>query len=336
MTESIFRGVVTNENAFTQLLCNLMKRDSELCKAVVSLLCGREEAIAGDIAISTQKRLPRGCGQPDISIESDELCLIVEVKTDSHRTRTRKQEFGSDHNYLSYLQSQYNASRRVCLAYLVPHKWKFRKEMSDGIAGLRKIADATNVTVKQVFWEDILQLLFGTHLRQGIAITEEFRLLLTEHFGPISFEREETSLMFSPEFPIRTLLKLNAVLEGLRQKAGAHVATKLYSDKDESGFYLQVGKRSLLFVGCWLAFWDAGHHYPLCFGVQDESSHIRDAFQLAFREVYKQEAISFDDWWMGWVSEEDLVGVDAVDEIWAKLEPIWNKVKAAIEESEER
>jgi hypothetical protein len=125
------------------------------------------------------------------------------------------------------------------------------------------------------------------------------------------------------------MVKLSAVLHGLRQKAGKRVASDLSSDKDESGFYLKKGKRSLLFIGSWVTFWDANHHYPLCFGVQDDEAKIKDAFTTAFRKAYKSVAISFDGWSMGWIPEEDLMSVDAVDEIWARMEPIWNKVKDA-------
>jgi hypothetical protein len=329
MTESIFHKIVTNENSFTQLLCNLMKRDDAFSGAVLALLQNKSAMrLKGEMRITPQKRLPNRCGQPDIIIEAPHLCVIVEVKTESHRNRTKKQELEDGENYLSYLQSRYSSEDVAALAYLVPHNWKFRKEMKDGIATLQKVGDEKNIPVTQVFWEDVLALLPKNSAQYGAPLIEEFRLLPNERFGPINFEPEEIKSMITPEFPMQTVLKLNAVLEGIRKKVGKD-ETNTCVNKDEFGFYFRKGKRELLFLGYWLAFWDAKHPYPICFGVQEDTPSVKEAFTSAFQKAYKKDPISFDNWTMGWVSEKDFNSLDTVDEIWSKLEPIWNKVKNA-------
>jgi hypothetical protein len=88
--------------------------------------------------------------------------------------------------------------------------------------------------------------------------------------------------------------------------------------------------RWLLFVGCWQTFWNDGQEYPVCFGTEDESPKVKGAFQRAFRKVYKNEAIPFEKWTMGWVPEEDFSGPDdPVEKIWGKLELIWKAVSKA-------
>jgi hypothetical protein len=82
-------------------------------------------------------------------------------------------------------------------------------------------------------------------------------LLLTERFGPIRFYPEEIKAMFTTEFPMQTILKLNLVLQGLRKKAGKE-ATEMNIEKDEFGFYFKKEKRTPLFVGYWLSFWNDG------------------------------------------------------------------------------
>lgn len=334
MVESIFHKVITTENSLTQLLCNLMKRDKVFCGEILALFT-RENAVKlfGDLHISTQRRLSNQCGQTDLMIESSELCIIVEVKTALHRGCTEAQKLKVDgNNYLSYLQDQHNVGKEVALAFLVPHNWKFREEVKEEIACLKKIGTERNVPVTQVFWEDILGRLPKEDIRPGTSLAMEFRLFLAEHFGPINFETEEIKLMFAPEFPLRTILKLNAVLDGIRIKAGKD-ASEAYCDKEESGFFLKKGKRNLLFVGYWLAFWDANYTFPICFGVENNTPEIRAAFGDAFREVYGKDPVTFEyqteTWTMGWIPEEHFSSIDAVDEIWARLEPIWNKVKTA-------
>jgi hypothetical protein len=106
--------------------------------------------------------------------------------------------------------------------------------------------------------------------------------------------------------------------------------TRLYSDKNEFGFCLRKSNGTLLFVGYWLQFWNDGHPYPICFGIPDAAPKVQEAFKNAFQEAYKEEAVSFvDKWTMGWVPEGDFNSLDAVDEIWRKLAPIWKKVSEA-------
>jgi len=133
---------------------------------------------------------------------------------------------------------------------------------------------------------------------------------------------------------MQTVLKLNAVLEGLRGKAQRDAPTRqdaprMYGDRDEFGFYFKKGKRELLFVGYWLPFWIAGHPYPICFGVSDDAPKAKEAFKVAFQKAYKVKAISSNEWTMGWVPEDDFNSLDAIDVIWRKLVPIWKKVSEA-------
>ena len=92
---------------------------------------------------------------------------------------------------------------------------------------------------------------------------------------------------------------------------------------------LAKGSRLLLYVGCWLAFWEDNHPFPICFGIEDDAPVVKDAFKQAFANAYKTDAILFGEWTMGWVPEEDFTGPDAVERIWSKLEPIWEAVSTA-------
>ena len=99
--------------------------------------------------------------------------------------------------------------------------------------------------------------------------------------------------------------------------------------KDDFGFYLMKGKCWLFYVGCWQTFWDDGNHYPICFGIEDDSPILVSAFKNAFRKAYKKEAATCGKWTMGWVPEKDFNSLNAVEEIWSKLKPIWEAVAKA-------
>jgi hypothetical protein len=136
--------------------------------------------------------------------------------------------------------------------------------------------------------------------------------------------------MFAPEFPMETLIKLNAVLEGVRKRF-AKSETESASESYESGFYLKVEKEPKLFVGFSMQSWEAGHHYPICFEVPDKDLRVKEAFSHAFRKEYKKDPISIDNGWtMGWVTQDDFnrfETADAINEIWTKLARIWDSVK---------
>src|ERR1017187_3060098 len=338
MTESIFHKVVRNENSYTQLLCNMMRRDEGFCRRLLTLFAGENPLWRfGGESLSPQTRLRDNCGQPDLIIESPTHCMIVEVKTESHRGCTPKQELlETGRNYLGYLKVKHDSGIEAALTFLVRDKCKFRKEVEEAIVTLHKEGMKKNVSVKLVFWEDVLERLLKGATRTESPLIEDVRLLLAERFSPIRFQPEEIKPMFTPEFPMQTVLKLNAVLEGLRGRAKRDAPTrqdapKMYSDKEEFGFYFKKGKRELLFVGYWLSFWNAGHPYPICFGVSDDAPKAKGAFKAAFQKAHKKEAISFEEWTMGWVTEIEFNSVDAVDEIWRKLVPIWRKVFDATE-----
>ena len=138
--------------------------------------------------------------------------------------------------------------------------------------------------------------------------------------------------MFNPDFPMEEIIKLNSVLEGLKNRAGKEAKTESVSY--EFGFYLTKDRRKLLFVGLSQQFWKAKHYYPICFGVSDGDARVQAAFSDAFRDEYGKypDPVSDMGWTMGGVPREEynrLKSADAIDEIWAKLAPIWKRVKEA-------
>jgi hypoxanthine-DNA glycosylase len=111
MHESIFHKVVRNENSYTQLLCNMMKRDQVFCRTLLTLFAGENPRWRfGGESFSPQTRPRDNCGQPDLIIESTTHCMIVEVKTESHRVCTPKQELlNTGRGYLSELKNRHDS-----------------------------------------------------------------------------------------------------------------------------------------------------------------------------------------------------------------------------------
>jgi hypothetical protein len=335
--ESIFHRIVSSENSYTQLLCNTLKREPSLLVDLLDLAKIKLKDTIKPEDIRPQVRL-NDCGQADLIIQSDTLTVIFEVKIRPQRPLEASQKLDGDRpGYKDWLKEKKAEEHDVWLVYLVPGDWKYRPNNDEVIEEYRRSKGQLAINVRQIYWDDVLRLFSKGDSRATGPLIVEFVLLLMEGFDPIKFASKEIVRMFTSEFPMETLIKLNAILEGLRKRAGKEAESESVSY--EFGFYLTKGKRKLIFVGLSREFWDAGHHYPICFGVDDEDARVKEAFCLAFRKAYNQEPISIAEMEMtiGWVPQEEFnrfETTDATNEIWAKLGPIWDNVKKASAESQ--
>jgi hypothetical protein len=331
--ESIFHRIVTSENSYTQLLCNTLKREPSLLGDLLGLADIKLRDPIKPEDIRPQVGLNE-CGQVDLLIRSDTLTVIFEVKIHPHRPLEESQKLdGKRPGYKEWLEREKAEGHDAWLVYLVPGNWEYRQDNNKEIERYKRSSGQRAINVRQIYWDNVLQLLLESNSRARSSFVEEFQLLLTERFRPINFTSKEAEFMFTPEFPMATLVKLNGVLEGLRTRVAMN-ETESASESYEFGFYLKAKDGGKLFVGLSMDFWNAGHKYPICFGVPDEDVRVKAAFSQAFQKVYKQEPISIANmgWTMGWVPQEEFNRFEknnAIDAIWEKLEPIWDSVKKA-------
>jgi hypothetical protein len=333
--KSIFHRIVTKEDHYTQLLCNTLQREPSLLGELLVLVDARlrDRIETGDIR--PQVRLNE-CGQADLLIQSDnppKLRMLFEVKTAPHRPLEETQKLnGNRPGYKDWLEKKRAENYDAWLVYLVPGNWEYRQENEEAIKEYQASSGQRAMSVCQIYWHNVLELLQKNDSRAEGHFVKEFWHLLMERLGPINFSSKEIERMFTPDFPMKTLIKVNAVLEGLRTRA-AKREVKPVSDSNEFGFYLSDGEREM-FVGLSQEFWDAGHHYPISFGVSDKDARVKDAFSRAFEREYRQKPISVAtmEWTMGGVPQKDFnrfETANAIDEIWGKLAPIWESVKEA-------
>jgi hypothetical protein len=213
--------------------------------------------------------------------------------------------------------------------------WKYQDRIVTEIQAYKSLAK--NVKVELVSWESIVLILPATPGQNDNPFAYEFRTLLEEHFGPIRFEEEEISVMFSETFPLPVLLRLNKLVFELNKKAGKKYENELEIYEKGFGFYLRKKndkrKKCWLYCGIWLDFWDAGNHYPLCFGVENVSDAVKEAFKEAVKAVYKREALPFEcdgeNWLMSWISQAEFDAPDMTNHVWEKIERIWRPMLEA-------
>jgi hypothetical protein len=334
--ESIFHKLVKDENSYTQLLCNLMRRDSVFREAVLANLIDkdlREEVKAHHIHTQMYLWQKRHYGYADIYIETPNLAIIVEIKTDLHRGMTIRQSAPeSRDSYVKYLKGR---KRRVALvAFLVPLDWGHRPTIEQEYKDSLK---RCGIDFKVFHWEDILRLIPRPRETDNPSLVGEFRLLLSERFGPVEFEPEEVTFMLDKEFPLPAALKLVALIEEVRKKAeakGVHVSRSLDIGKEELGFGFEKNKHWPLWFGCWSDNWGEAERPAIGFYIErttrKDSAPIEQAFRAAYDKFYGGEpTLAEDRWILGWVKEEDMIG-PAADQIWNRLLPIWKAVEKAV------
>jgi len=331
--ESIFHRLVKDENSYTQLLCNMVKRDGGFRSKFLSKCDVRPRDRVESWDIRTQVRLNK-CGQADILIQSngpDRVCIIVEVKTESHRGMTDKQKL-LDHpaSYQRWLEKQMADGSDAWLIFLVPASWKHRADKQQEMKRYREMYKGKGIHIHDILWEEVLKLLPAGDTKPETSLAHEFRLLLEERFGPIGFDKQETVSMFNDEFPMEQFAKLNALLDEIRKRASTASSRKtnnkkrrinLEIDKDEAGFWLPDVD---LWIGYSAPFWSEGNPFPICFGVNGEKHRAK--FRKAFYDEYKEKAKPFGGYTMGWVPKGDFEDPNAVEKIWLRLERIWDAV----------
>ena len=154
---AIFDGVVRNEDAYTNLLRNLMITDRDFGESLLSaFLPGSFHHLAEQpFDVHTQVRLLDADidhGRADMVVTTGSLLLLVEVKVSAYCQMTVNQELESlsDRGYLRYLRNQKSAFKHVSLAFLTPRSWTHAASVR---ASLKQHGDW--VIPCFLHWEDI-------------------------------------------------------------------------------------------------------------------------------------------------------------------------------------
>ncbi|MGH9717978.1 MAG: hypothetical protein ACRD4R_14805 [Candidatus Acidiferrales bacterium] len=336
MTESIFDGLVSDENSMTLLLRNMMRYPAFLEPFLSTFLSEADASRITDSDVHTQERL-RDFGQPDMLIRTGELCALIEVKFTEGRGCTANQPKG----YLAYLQKLTSVPKRW-LVFLVPKDSICHEEIRRDLEQGR--AHYGNIQTKVVDWENILGILNRIDPKVRDPLVEQFRKLLDGRFGPVAFSREESRMLVSDDFAkaYATLRKLENVIDGMCKKAQAvprygSVSMSGRADKwEEYGIYFRNAQgRHYLFFGFWLDFFKQ-EKLPLCVCIQDKWKEGIPQLASVFRRRFKDRTIRCKDWDVSGIPQKLLEGDNPIEEIWAFLQPLLDELMHSSDERPRR
>jgi hypothetical protein len=317
-------NLVVDENSATEALCNLMQFPA-FRRSLLSRLLSEECASEIEFSdIKTQEPLP-GNGQPDIAINSDALCGLIEVKLERDLDLTPHQTGG----YFEYLCKQQGKER--WLAFLVPRYRKHRPWLESELERL-KGATRERVNTNIGDWEAVLEVLEDSNLRQLNHYFDDFYELLSAWFKPscAAFSASEVHMLFSKEVG-GDLLNLSLLFKEVCASSGRW-GYRAKTEPHWSAHFFDA-KRKILWFGIWFPFWKK-EGFPLAFGVDDSwGPASRNAFCEAFRKSAGTEPKLFEHngekWTLGWIPAEVLTSQNPLDASWNLLSPVLKAVAGA-------
>ncbi len=327
--QSIFHNVVKAEPAYTQLLCNLLKRDKNFRSAFLCKIgIGDEVVSASDIEAEVYLN---GNGRADIRIKTKTVCVIIEIKTEFVRglEDTQLLDTKKERCYRIYLEAQKKAGIRAILVFLIPAAWKYSADIEEMIKAYKEKSGPDVIEVDHpVTWEDMIHLLREC---EGMYLAD-FKVFLEERFGPVVFDKSEVMVMEDESFPIELFVKLVKFLDDLRLQINLQPKKGLEIQKSEIGFGAVFGEEqeTYFWVGFWPEFWRKKRKL-LCFGIKDAPDHVRLAFSESFKEEYGFDVTNGPDrYLMGFVPSNDLLGPGKFEEAKAKIKKIWQETSKPV------
>lgn len=276
---SIFEGVVRSEDAYTNLLRNLMLAQPVYGEAIGAVLTpsGLDLSCNESADIRTQVPLRAGetiHGRADLLIETRTAVLLVEVKTDLYCGLTDSQDFQLDETgnprikgYLRFLEEKKLEGLAVGLCVLAPRQWLHRGQTEDYLKQL-------TIPAHFVQWERLCARTNASHFSDTVA---EFGAFLEGEFMSIIFGENESSLVTSDAGLAAfgsASLKLHELVKQASKELKVLLNTSqltcyevkdLWGDASEHGATIYHGGKPLLWLGTWAV---AG--WPLVIGFQDK------------------------------------------------------------------
>lgn len=332
--DSIFDGIVSKENEYTQLFCNMMGRYDDFRGRVLKLLLGNGMTVGGEEQIEVQDRSSEA-GCPDIKISSADLYVLIEVKTDPKCPLSKYQDLvwegGTFTGYAGEACKQNKKKSRV-LVYLVPQGWEQWKWLEQKRESLKSKLNAVRLDVQIKSWEDLLKAAEQASCASA-PLMEEFIKLMAKTFKPLKFDKEELDILFSArsqtayDAVIKAMMIVDRVREFARAKGyGSQIEGKVVKFQEYGVYFKTVRGEDLLWFGIF-SFTDGTDASRFSFGVYDGwHDKVLKTFDAA---ALKGKKIKYGKWAMAYFRRELLESADPAKAIWDELEPLL----AALEQS---
>jgi hypothetical protein len=307
-----------------------MLRSEEFQEMVLYLLMNGGPALSHRLTsqdVTPEKYLGK-FGRADLVIDVPDTIILLEVKHSARCARTKRQRAG---DYEKYLKLQPNQQK--WLVYLVPEGWDKKEQTKKELTAIRSDGTInTNLVTWETFYNRLARL--RTETPGPMLFVQEFRSLLIDRFGPITFTEQEVRKMLDPKLSeyFSTVRGLQLIVDNLETKVRKSYKGKCNTNREdeqkhsEYGFYVQCGSSDVLWVGIWTEV-VTKLGIPISFGFQDSWKSARH--YLGARSPDREMPPDFEtvggDWWIYAIPKEvfESGGPDGEIEsrIWNLLQP---------------
>jgi hypothetical protein len=225
---TIFDGIVSDENDYSKLLCNLLNRSEKFRTAFLGFIHPRA-ASQGDFEAVPHREHEEG-GIPDITIRfANGTKHFIEVKANRHCPTT-------------YYQNRAYGEPNS-LTFLVPIGY-----CSEIPAG-----------AERRFWNDLSSVIRNSEELNNNPLIQEFRMLIEKKFAAIQLAPDEAKRLgtYDKKALASLVLTLPRAVDALQQHfdavqvCGQKLEAVSDSEDDEYGFVIKAGNQHLLWVGVW-------------------------------------------------------------------------------------
>lgn len=225
---SIFDGIVSDENDYSKLLCNLLNRSEKFRSAFLGFIHSKAASRDDFKAVPHREHVEGGI--PDIMIRfGNGTEHFIEVKANRHCPTTfyQNRAYGEPNS----------------LTFLVP------------VGYCRE----TPAGVERRFWNDLSSVIRNSEELNNNQLIQEFRMLINQKFPSIQLVPDEAEALGTCDKKAlaslvlalpRVVDALQAHFDGMRV-CGKELEVDPDSEDDEYGFKIKVCDRPLLWVGIW-------------------------------------------------------------------------------------
>ena len=270
MPENVLLQLPKDEYYITKLLvalCVLKPLREVIVRAITEGAYGADDVQFDDIF-----SLNTGNIRPDLALRTENLLVLVEIKTDWKCPLQPTQPTG----YLTYLLGQPQAYKACVLlappAYVHLPVWQAR------VAAFNTVNPGHGIQHVELNWLQVADAIDEVGLPTMSAYARDFVGFMEEMYNPpfIAFNHHQLQVtdMFNRDAAaaIRNLL---LVIDGVRtriEEAGFQLDgphnTRWWRPADgEYAIIVSCGQQRVLWFGMWRAYWEA-HGCPLCVGVE--------------------------------------------------------------------
>lgn len=273
---NIFDGLVTNERTYTELFRNMCRyqffrdafarfvrdhRSQDQSRATTALA----DFSFGFAHVETQYYSEDSGTYPDVIIDTGELRLVIEIKTN---TWTEFQESQPD-TYVADLKR--HDDREQGLVVLIPRYHSHQESIIRKIDVHRKDR-GDRPFILLLYWEDFIQRLEDAGARELNSVFRDYLDVSNDWFvnGRITLSSTHISVLQKPMG--RTLFSLRALVEVIHSRfshsAGIKLSRIRMTDYD-FGFYISDADKTIGYFGIANYAWIYGPS-PVLFGVHSE------------------------------------------------------------------